>query len=100
MKKSKELIDENELKQVFRDLKNKKNSGKYILYNKYGKYIKGIAFSILKDEVDSNNIMEIVVNQLVSLGKDDFPMYKEASWIYSYTKKEALKYLKEKQRVY
>ena len=97
MKKSKELIDENELKQVFRDLKNKKNSGKYILYNKYGKCIKGIAFSILKDEVDSNNIMETVINQLLSFNKDDFPMYKEASWIYSYTKKEALKYLKEKQ---
>ena len=97
MKKSKNLIDENELKQVFRDLKNKQESGKYILYNKYGKCIKEVAFSILKEEKDSNNLMELVVNQLVNLNKDDFPMYKEASWIYSYTKKETLKYLKEKQ---
>ena len=97
MKKNKGQINENELKQLFRDLKNKEESGRYILYNKYGKYIKGVAFSILKDENDSNNLMELVVNQLVNFNKDDFPMYKETSWIYSYIKKETLTYLKEKQ---
>ena len=90
-------IDENELKQIFRDLKNNKESGYYILYNKYGKIIYSVSFSILKNKEDSNNITQNIIANLMNFKKDDFPTFKEASWIYTYIKKETLLYLKKKR---
>ncbi len=89
-------VDENELKQIFRDLKNKQESGYHILYNKYGKIIYSVSFSILKNKQDSNIITKNIINNLINFKKDDFPTFKEATWMYTYIKKETLIYLKEK----
>lgn len=88
-------IDEKELKKLFDEFKedNKKNFEKF--YLKYNKLIYGIAFSIIKNKEDAEDIVQIVFSKLYSLNKGNFPSKSEASWIYSLTKNETISFLRK-----
>ena len=88
-------IDEKELKNLFDEFKedNKSNFEKF--YLKYNKLVYGIAFSILKNKEDSEDIVQIVFSKLYSLSKENFPSKSEASWIYSLTKNETISFLRK-----
>ena len=88
-------IDEKELKKLFDEFKedNKSNFEKF--YLKYNKLVYGIAFSILKNKEDSEDIVQIVFSKLYSLSKENFPSKSEASWIYSLTKNETISFLRK-----
>jgi len=58
--------------------------------------IYGIAFSILKNKEDSEDVVQIVFSKLYVLDKEKLPKEKEATWLYSVTKNEALSILKKK----
>lgn len=49
--------------------------------------IYGIAFSILKNKEDSEDVVQIVFSKLYVLDKEKLPKEKEATWLYSVTKK-------------
>ena len=88
-------IDEKELKNLFNEFKedNKSNFEKF--YLKYNKLVYGIAFSILKNKEDAEDIVQIVFSKLYSLSKENFPSKSEASWIYSLTKNETISFLRK-----
>ena len=88
-------IDEKELKNLFDEFKedNKSNFEKF--YLKYNKLVYGIAFSILKNKEDSEDIVQIVFSKLYSLSKENYPSKTEASWIYSLTKNETISFLRK-----
>lgn len=89
--------EKEELKRLFYELK---TGNKYVieeLYKKYYKIVYGIAFSILKNKEDSEDIVQIFFSKLYSLEKNKLPNDKEATWIYTTTKNEVLNFLKKKR---
>ena len=94
-------IDEKELKQLFIELKSSNNKVAFeILYKKYNKLVYRIAFTILKNKEDSEDIVQAVFSKIYSLPKDKLPIDNIATWIYSVTKNEAISlYRKRKNTI-
>ena len=68
------------------------------LYKKYNKIIYGIAFSILKNREDSEDIVQTVFNKMFQMDKEKLPTNNETSWLYSLTKNETLNYLRSQKQ--
>lgn len=92
-----EKINIEELKELFIEMKYGNNIAFEKLYNRYKKLVYGIAFSILKNEQDSEDIVQIVFTKIYSIDKTKLPNSNEASWLYSVTKNETINYLKNKR---
>ena len=89
-------INEKELKEIFTELKNDNPNAFEELYNKYYKLIYGIAFCILKNKEDVEDVTQIVFTKIHTIDKNKLPISNEASWIYSTTKNEALNVLRKR----
>ena len=89
--------EKEELKRIFYELKKGNKHVIEELYKKYYKVVYGIAFSILKNKEDSEDIVQIFFSKLYSLEKSKLPNNKEATWIYTTTKNEVLNFLKKKR---
>ena len=89
-------IDEDELKKFFCGMKLDNKSIFEEFYSKYKKLVYGIAFSILKNKEDSEDITQIVFSKIYSLNTEKLPTKNYASWLYSLTKNETISYLRKK----
>lgn len=89
-------INEKELKELFIEIKNNNKRAFEKLYNKYNKIVYGIAFSILKNKPDSEDVAQTVFSKIYTLEKDKLPKDKIGSWLYSVTKNETLLLLRKK----
>lgn len=89
-------IDEKELRELFIEIKCNNKIAYERLYIKYNKLVYGIAFSILKNREDSEDIVQTVFTKLYKIDKSKLPDSKEASWLYVMTKNEAITYLRKK----
>ena len=89
-----------ELKNIFNELKKGNKNVIEELYKKYNKTIYGIAFSILKNKEDSEDIVQTVFQKLYTIDKDKMPKDKEATWLYAVTKNETLLLLRKKNDTY
>jgi len=91
-----EKIDKKILKDLFNSIKsNDKEKAVEELYNKYNKLIYAIAFSILKNKEDSEDVVQNVIVKIYNLTIDKLPSDKEATWLYTVTKNEALGIIKK-----
>mgnify|MGYP003206919532 CR=1 FL=1 len=88
-----EKINVKELKNLFAKIKNNNNTAFEELYSKYSKLIYKIAYSILKNKSDAEDVMQLVF-EIYSMDKKNLPTKNETSWIYSVTKNETLNYFK------
>lgn len=89
-------IDEKELNELFIELKHNNKIAFEKLYTKYNKLVFGVAFSILKNKEDSEDIVQIVFSKLYKIDKNKLPSNKEASWLYTLTKNETISFLRKK----
>lgn len=89
-------INEKELKELFIEIKNNNKIAFEKLYNKYNKLVYGIAFSILKNKPDSEDVAQTVFSKIYTLEKEKLPKDKIGSWLYSVTKNETLLLLRKK----
>lgn len=89
-----EKINVKELKNLFAKIKNNNNTAFEELYSKYSKLIYKIAYSILKNKSNAEDITQIVFEKIYSMDKENLPTKNETSWIYSVTKNETLNYFK------
>ena len=89
--------EKEELKRIFYELKTGNKHVIEDLYKKYYKIVYGIAFSILKNKEDSEDIVQIFFSKLYSLEKSKLPSNNESSWIYTTTKNEIINFLKKKR---
>ena len=94
-------IDDKKLNKTFIDLKSKNNSHSFEeLYKLANKIVYGVAFSILKNKEDSEDVVQSVFTKILALDKEKLPTTKCASWLYEVTKNEAiLIYRKKKDTV-
>lgn len=90
-------MNRKELKSIFVNIKEENEKGLEELYSKYHKMVYGIAFSIVKNKEDAEDIMQIVFTKIQELDKMKLPSDKEMTWLYTLTKNEALNYLKKKK---
>lgn len=90
-------INEKEIKQIFLEIKANKQEGYEKLYSKYNKLVYSIAFSILKNQTDSEDIVQIVFSKIYELPINMLPTKNEASWIYSLTKNTSISFLRKKR---
>lgn len=92
-----EKINIEELKELFIEIKYSNNIGFEKIYKKYRNLVYGIAFSLLKNKHDSEDIVQIVFTKIYSIDKNKLPVKNEASWLYSVTKNETLNFMKKKK---
>lgn len=90
-------IDIEELRKIFIEIKHDNHLAFEELYKKYNNLIYRIAYSILKNKQDAEDIVQIVFTKIYSMDKEKLPNSNEASWLYSVTKNETINYLKNRK---
>ena len=90
-------IDKKELHSIFIGIKNGNELDFNKLYDKYKSLVYGVAFAILKNKEDSEDIVQIVFLKIFRLEKEKLPTNNVATWVYSVTKNVALNFLKSKK---
>ena len=66
-------INEKELKEIFIQIKKNNKSIFEKFYSKYNKLVYGIAYSILKNATDSEDIVQTVFTKIYELEKEKLP---------------------------
>ena len=89
-----EKINARELKELFIEIEYGNKIAFEKLYNNYNKLIYSIAYSILKNKQDAEDVVQIVFEKLYLIDKEKLPNRNESSWLYSITKNETINYLK------
>lgn len=87
------------IENIFENLKQQNKSNFEEFYNKYKKLIYGVAFSILKNKDDSEDIVQNVFLKIYNATPDILPSNNQLSWIYTVTKNEALQLYKKRQNL-
>ncbi len=90
-------VDKQELHNLFKEISVGNEEGYNKLYKKYNKIVYAIAYSILKNEQESEDIVQKIFFKIWKLEKEKLPKNNEASWLYSVTKNEALNFLKSRK---
>lgn len=91
-------LKKQELHLIFNEIRQGNTNKLNELYENYNKLIYGIAFSVLKNKEDSEDIVQIVFMKIFQIDKNKLPTINEASWLYSLTKNETLNYLRKKKQ--
>lgn len=86
-------INVKELEELFIEIKYGNKIAFEKLYNNYNKLIYSIAYSILKNKQDAEDVVQIVFEKLYLIDKEKLPNRNESSWLYSITKNETINYL-------
>ena len=93
-------INEKELKQLFTELKSSNNKVAFeTLYKQYNKLVYRIAFTILKNKEDSEDVVQVVFSKIFTLSKDKLPLDNISTWIYSVTKNESISLFRKKKNI-
>ena len=92
-----EKINARELKDLFIEIKYGNKIAFEKLYNNYNKLIYSIAYSILKNKQDAEDLVQIVFEKLYLIDKEKMPNRNESSWLYSITKNETEDKLRNKK---
>ena len=91
-------INKQDLHLIFQEIKQGNYNKLDDLYCKYNKLIYNIAFSILKNRENSEDIVQIVFMKIFQMDKNKLPTTNESTWLYSLTKNETLNYLRNKKQ--
>lgn len=83
------------IEEIFRICRGGDNrTGVELLYRDYYRTMYGIAFSILKKDDASEDVIHNVMYKLLRLDSSKFPSQNGLSWLYTVTKNEALMFLR------
>jgi len=96
--KSRKKLDKEELHRVFARLRAGNEDAFTVLYEKYHSLVYAIAFSILKNGQDSEEIVQKVFLKIWKMDKEKLPTKNEASWLYSVTKNETINFVKNDKK--
>ena len=91
-------INKQELHSIFQGIANKNEKEFNQFYEKYHLLVYRIAFSILKNKEDSEDIKQQVLLKIWKMEKEKLPTSNEASWLYTLTKNEALNHLRSHKK--
>lgn len=89
-------INDKELQELFIEIRYNNKIAFEKLYNGYKQLVYGIAFSILKNKQDSEDVVQAVFTKIYQIDRDKLPTNQEASWLYTTTKNQAISLLRKK----
>ena len=87
-------INKEELHSIFEGIAKNDETCFNELYEKYHWLVYNIAFSILKNQENSEEIMQKVFVKIWKMEKQKLPKTNEAGWLYSITKNETIDFIK------
>ena len=91
-------INEKELNQIFKKLKSNNDEIAFeLVYSNYNKIFYRVAFSILKNKEDAEDVVQTVFIKIHTMPKEKLPNVNIASWIYTVTKNEAISILRKRK---
>lgn len=91
-------INKVELHEIFNKLKEQRNESNFNkLYEGYGNLVYKIAFSLVKNNENSEDIKQKVFLKIWQMDKEKLPCESEASWLYSLTKNETFNYIRNQK---
>ena len=88
-------INKKELHELFQGIKQGSRTAFEVLYKRYNQLVYKIAFSILKNKENSEDVMQNVFTKIYELPEIKLPDNKEASWLYTVTKNESITKLRK-----
>lgn len=68
------------------------------LYENYNDLVYSIAFSILKNKENAEDVMQNVFAKIIDMPKEKLPSEKETTWLYTVTKNEAISYFRKNKK--
>lgn len=83
-------INKEELHELFKGIKEESITAFEVFYKRYNPLVYKIAFSILKNKENSEDVMQNVFTKIYQLPVISLPDRNEASWLYTVTKNEAI----------
>ena len=89
-------INNKELKELFIEIRYNNKIAFEKLYNGYKQLVYGIAFSILKNKQDSEDVVQSVFTKIYQIDRNKLPTNQESSWLYTTTKNQAISLLRKK----
>lgn len=93
------VINKEELHDIFETLRvNREENIFNELYSKYGNLVYSIAFSLLKNKENSEDVKQIVFSKIWKMKQDKLPTKNETSWLYTLTKNETLNYIRKQNQ--
>lgn len=90
--------NEYELHKLFVELKNNDDKALEKIYIQYKNFIYRVAFSILKNSNDADDVVQNVICKIFKLDRNKLPSSKELSWLYTVTKNETFNFYKIKNK--
>lgn len=91
-----EKIKKEKLSELFTQIKENNTSAFEKLYHMCSKLVYSIAFSIVKNKQDAEEIVQVVFTKIYTIEKSKLPSKSEASWLYAITKNEAINFWKKR----
>lgn len=91
----KSLRREQEIKDFFESIEEKKEEKFNIIYDKYKSLVKKVAFSVVKNESESEDIVQMVFIKIYNMSPNVLPIKNEMNWLYKVTKNLAIDYIKK-----
>ena len=92
-------INEDELKEIFEKIRSGDKNAIELLYANYHSLVYGVAFSILKNKDNSEDIVQNVFAKILKLDKEKLPTQGEASWLYTVSKNETIQFLRKQKQI-
>ena len=91
-------MNKNNLHVAMQNVIENKEQNFEIFYKECKDYVFKIAFCIIKNKEDSEDIVQNLFLKIYKLPKEKLPTKNEASWLYSVVKNETLNYIKQKRK--
>ena len=91
-------MNKNNLHVAMQNVIENKEQNFEIFYKECKDYAFKIAFCIIKNKEDSEDIVQNLFLKIYKLPKEKLPTKNEASWLYSVVKNETLNYIKQKRK--
>lgn len=88
-------IDEEELHELFEKMRQTDLKAYEELYKKYYNLVHNIAFSVLKNYENAEDIAQNVFVKIGNLEQEKLPKNYEASWLYTVTKNECISFIRK-----
>ena len=85
------------LHEIIHDLKKKEKINIEEIYENYSSLVKNIAFSILKNRDDSEDVMQEVFIKICNISKEKLPEKGEMNWLYLITRNTAIDFIRKKK---
>lgn len=92
-------IDEKELHELFEKMRQTDSKAYEELYKKYYNLVYNIAFSVLKNYENAEDIAQNVFVKIGNLEQEKLPKNYEASWIYTVTKNECISFIRKNKEI-